>query len=184
MKETVIYMEETSAKRYVVHDFLIGSPVLVDRVDNTMTFYDHNIYGQIYNLKNPEQHAIDAKRINGLIKRTNNPDYNFANSKAVDGYIYEYIMTPEQQAMCRRTPYIPKWNELIIATDDKPEAIKTMCEYVYEHGYPAGLGDKDAERGKRLKYCDDFLSGKQSPPPAEKQTPPPADRKKTNRGDR
>jgi hypothetical protein len=184
LKETVINMEEATTKRYVVHDFSIGSPVLIDRMENTMTFYDHNIYGQIYNLKNPEHHTIDAKRINGLIKRTNNPDYSFANSKAVDGYIYKYILTPEQQAMCRRTPYIPGYSELITATDSKAEAIKAMCEWVYEHEYPAGLGDKDAERGRLLKYCDDFLAGKQSPPPAEKQNPPPAGRKQADRGDR
>lgn len=177
-------MEDTGAKRYVVHDFLIGNPVLIDRVDNTMTFYDSNIYGQIYNLKNPEHYVIDSRRINGLIKRTNNPDYSFANSKAVDGYIYKYILTPEQQAMCRRTPSIPGWNELIITTDSKTEAIKTMCEYVYEHEFTPQLGDKDAERGRLLKYCDDFLAGKQSTPLTEKQEPPPADRKKADRGDR
>jgi len=177
-------MEDTSTKRYVVHDFLNGSPIFIDRVDNTMTFFDSNIYGQIYNLNNPEHHVIDSRKINGLTKRTNNPDYNFANSKAVDCYIYKYIMTPEQQALCRKTPYIPGWNELIIMTDSKTEAIKAMCGYVYEHGFIAALGDKDAERGRLLKYCDDFLAGKQTPPLTEKQDTPASDRKTADRGDR
>jgi hypothetical protein len=166
-----------------VHDFLIGNPVLIDRAENTMTFYHHNIYGQIYNLNDAEHHTIGAKKINGLIQRTNNRDYSFANSFAVDGYIYKYIMTPGQQEQCRRTPNIPGYNELIIATDDKSEAIKTMCEWVYEHEYPQSWGDKETERGRLLQYCDNFLSGKQSPPP-EKQNAPPADRKTTDRGER
>ena len=184
VERTVIYMEETQGKRYVAHDFLIGSPVLIDRVENTMSFYKHNIYGQIYNLGNPEHYVIDSRRINGLIRRTNNPDYSFANSKVVDGYIYKYIMTPEQQAMCGRTPHLSVSDELIIATNNKNEAIKTMCEYVYEHTYCKQLGDKNAERGRLLKYCDDFLAGKQQPAPTEKQTLPTADSKNTDRGSR
>ena len=191
--------QEADLKRYVAHDFLIGSPVLIDRVENTMSFYGHNIYGQIYNLKDPEHHVIDTRRINGLIRRTNNPDYSFANSKAVDGYIYKYIMTPEQQAMCGKTPHLSSWNELIVATDNKNEAIKAMCEYVFERTFTEQLGDKVAERGKYLKYCDDFLAGKQSeksthadkqsqkssaPPSKETQPTPTADRKKADRGGR
>ena len=176
-------MGETESKRYVAHDFLIGSPVLIDRVDNTMTFYDHNIYGQIYNLDKPKKHDIDSRRINGLIKRTNNPDYSFANSKAVDGYIYEYIMTPEQQAMCGRTPTIFGWNEQITATDDLSEAIRAMCEHVYESVYPDSLGDKDAERGRLLQYCDNYLAGQKPAPPMEKQSPT-AGRETADRGDR
>lgn len=177
-------MDEAITKRYIVHDFLIGNPVLIDRAENTMTFYRHNIRGQIYNLNNPERHVIDAKKINGLIKRTNNPDYSFANARSVDGYIYKYIMTPEQQAMCGRTPSIPGWNDFIIAADSKTEAIKAMCEWVYEQEYPASTGDKDTERGKLLKYCDDFINGKQPPPPAKTQKPPAPERKTADRDDR
>ena len=157
-------------RRYVAHDFLIGHPVLIDRLEKTMTFYKHNIYGQIYNLKNPEHHVIGPKKISGLIRRTNNPDYSFANSFAVDGYIYTYLMTPEQQAMCRKTPSIPGYNEFIAASDDYGGIIRKMCEWVYEHEYRNDLGDKETECGKLLKYCDDFLSGRSSEPP-QKQEP-------------
>ena len=136
-----------------------------------MTFYSNNIYGQIYNLKNPEHHVISPKRINGLIRRTHNPDYSFAdNSYAVDGYIYTYLMTPEQQAMCRRQPDIPRWNEFIVESDDYSEVIRTMCEWVYDHKFHDPLGDKEAKRVTLLKYCDDFLTGRQSEPP-QKQEP-------------
>ena len=177
-------MEERNAKRYVAHDFLIGAPLLVDRVDNTITFYDHNIVGQIYNLNKPEHHFINTKRIYGLIQRLNGNNYSFANSLAVDSYIYQYIMTPEQQARCNRKPEIPSYDTFIVATDDKAEAIRAMCEYVYEHTYPAQLGDKDAERGRLLKYCDDFLAGKQSAQNSKAQESPTAERKKPDRGDR
>ena len=175
---------EKESKRYVAHDFLIGNPVLIDRVENSMSFYHRNLYGQIYDLNNPERHVIDMRKINGLIKRTNYPDYSFANSKVVDGYIYEYIMTPEQQAMCGRTPSIFSWKDFITATDDYAEAIKTMCEWVYEHEYQGDLGDKEAERGRLLKYCDDFLAGKQAAPITEKHEPPAAKRKVADRVDR
>jgi len=154
-----------------VHDFLCGSPVLIDRLEKSLTFYGHNIYGQIYNLKNPEHHAISPRKISGLIRRTHNPDYGFAaHSFAVDGYIYTYLMTPEQQAMCRRQPDIPGWNELIVESDDHSEVIRKMCEWVFEHVYRGDLGNKEAERGRLLKYCDDFLSGRQTEPP-QKQEP-------------
>ena len=148
-----------------------------------MTFYGHNIYGQIYNLKAPEHHVIGARKISGLIRRTNNPDYNFANSKAVDGYIYAYLMTPEQQAMCYKKPSIPGYNDLIAESDDYSGIIRTMCEWVYEHEYCNTLGDKDAERGRLLKYCDDFLSGRQSEPP-QKQEPVAVTHERRDHGDR
>ena len=155
-------MEEPLTKRYVVHDFLIGDPVLIDRLENTMSLYKHNIYGQIYNLNNPDSYALDTKKVNGLIRRTQNPCYNFGNAKAVDGYIYKYIMTPEQQGKCYKKPSIPKHSELIIATDNKDDAIRAMCNYVFEHGFVGHFGGKGdpAERDKYLKYCDDFLAGK------------------------
>ncbi len=130
-----------------------------------MCFYKSNLYAQIYNLKSPERHTISAAKISGLIRRTNGSNYNFTNSFAVDGYIYRYIMSPEQQAMCGRQPEIPGWNKLIVQTDDYTGAIKTMCEWVYEHTYPASLGDKNAERGRLLQYSRDFLSGRQDEPP-------------------
>ncbi|MDL2273928.1 hypothetical protein LJC34_05250 [Oscillospiraceae bacterium OttesenSCG-928-G22] len=175
----------TDGKRFVVHDFLIGNPVLLDRAENTMTFYRHNIYGQIYNLKDPEHHVIGPSRINGLIRRTANSDYSFANSKAVDGYIYKYLMTSEQQAACYRKPDIPGWNEFITATNDYAEAIEAMCEWVYEHEHHAALGDKEANHDERLKYCRDFLAGRQSEPRQQKQEPDLAmPTKKHDRGDR
>ena len=177
-------MDEANTKRYVAYDFLIGNPVLIDRVENSMTFYHRNLYGQIYDLNNPERHVIDMRKINGLIKRTNNSDYSFANSKVVDGYIYKYIMTPEQQAMCGRTPSIFGWKDFITSTDDYAQAIKTMCEWVYEDEYQGDLGDKESERGRLLKYCDDFLAGKQNAPLTIKHEPPTAERKTADRGDR
>jgi hypothetical protein len=177
-------MNEINSKRYVAHDFLAGSPVLVDRVDNTVSFYDHNIHGQIYNLNKPEQHIIDMKKSNGLIRRLNDKNYSFVNSFAADCYIYKYIITPEQQAMCNRKPEIPSYNKLIVTTDDKSEAIKAMCEYVYEHTYPKNLGNKDAERGRLLKYCDDFLAGKQAAQPPIAHESPAVERKKVDRDSR
>ena len=148
-------------KRYIVHDFLIGNPVLIDCKEKTMTFYNHNIYGQIYDLKTANCHTISPQMIKGLIRRTGNPEYGIMKSKAIDGYTYAYLMTSEQRAHCRRKPHIFGWDEKIVNTDDYTRAIRKMCEWVYENQYPNSLGDKEAERGNRLKYCEDFLAGKQ-----------------------
>ena len=133
-----------------------------------MCFYKHNIYGQIYNLKDPERHVIGAAKISGLIRRTNGSNYNFTNSFAVDGYIYTYLMSPEQQATCGRKPEIPGWNKLIVESDDYSGAVQTMCEWVYENNFIPDLGDKDAERDRLLQYCRDFISGRQDEPPTHK----------------
>lgn len=146
------------SKRYVVHDFLVGSPILVDRVDKTLTFYGHNIYGQIYNLANPDHYEVSAKWINSIISRTNNPGYNFLNSPVVDRYVYQYLMTPEQQARCGCKPEVHKGDELIIMTDSYTEAIKKMCVWVFENSYPDAWGDKDTERSRLLRYCENFLA--------------------------
>jgi len=151
-----------------VHDFIAGNPVLIDCARKTMTFFDQNIYGQIYNLNDAKCHKISPSLISGLIKRTGNSNYGIANSKAVDGYIYNYLMTPEQQAQCRRTPHIFKWDEKIANTDDYYTAIKTMCEWAYEQGYPNHNGDKEMKRGEMLKYSEDFLTGQQEEPPVKK----------------
>jgi|GEM_PF-3259252 hypothetical protein len=177
-------METANTKRYVAHDFSIGSPVLVDCVDKTMTFYDHNIHGQIYNLNKPQHHAINTKKINGLIRRLNGNNYSFANSFSADSYIYKYIMTPEQQARCSRKPEIASYEKLIVATDDKSEAIKAMCAYVYEHTYPKDLGDKDAERSRLLQYCDNFLAAMQAAQAPKAQASLAVERKKADRGGR
>jgi len=153
-------MEDAQSKRYIVHAFSLGSPVLIDRVENTMSFYRTNLYGQIYNLQNPERLVVGARVINGLIRRTQNPCYNSFSGKAVDGYIYEYLMTPEQQAKCRAEPSIFSWNELIVVTDDKNEAIKAACVFAFENTPTGKSVDKVADKERLLKYCDDFLEGK------------------------
>jgi hypothetical protein len=127
-----------------------------------MSFYGCNIYGQLYNLKNPEQHIIDDKKINGLIRRTNNQNYNSMKSPAVDKYIYKYLMTPEQQSMCGRTLSISGWCKQITTTDDYADAIKTMCEAVYDDKFCNQLGDKEAERTRLLSYCHSYLAENQN----------------------
>jgi len=87
-------------KRYIAYDFLIGSPILIDTKEKILNFYRHNIYGQIYNLKNPEMYKVTTRTINGLIKRSKNPDYFFKNAKSIDRYIYSHLMTKEQQEQC------------------------------------------------------------------------------------
>ena len=177
--------QDSLTKRYIAHGFLSESPVLIDRAKNTMTFYRTNLYGQIYNLNTPEHYKISNSIINGFIRRTQNLSYNTFSGKAIDPYIYKYIMTLEQQAKCRYKPSIPNWDKFIIATDDKAEAIKAACEFAFENVH-TNMVDKVADRDKLLKYCDDFLSGKapQKSELATKPTPPATEHNTSDHGDR
>jgi len=144
-------------KQYIVYDFLIGNPVLIDTKAKTLSFYGHNIYGQIHNLKNPEVHKVTAKTINGLIKRTKNFDYFSKSAKAIDKYIYSHFMTKEQQEQCVLTPYI--LSKKIIATNDFKKAVKKMCEWVYEKECAVyDISEKQSKKQESLKYCEDYLN--------------------------
>ena len=46
----------TYDKQYIVSDFLIGKPIMVDTKAKTLSFYSYNMYGQLYDLKKPEVH--------------------------------------------------------------------------------------------------------------------------------
>lgn len=137
-------------KRYVVHDFLIGSPVLIDRQNKNMNFYSKNMYGQIYNLQNPEVVNINLRKINGLIKRTQNFDYYRYSAKTIDCYIFKYLMTTEQQQQCKKNPG-SSLGKKIAETNDFKEAIKTMCEWSYEENYFGEQYKKDNCREQNLK---------------------------------
>lgn len=117
-------------KRYYVYDFCIGSPILIDTKEKTITNYSSNIYGQIYNL-DQEHEKVSKQRINGLIKRLNNRNYR-DNSLVIDRYIYNYIMTEEQRCRCLRSVSLNE-REFIASGDNLKEVIETMCIWVYEY---------------------------------------------------
>jgi hypothetical protein len=144
-------------KRYHAYDFLIGSPVLIDREAKTLSLYHKNLNGQLFNLKNPEITDADAKMISSLIRRTSNENYGFSTSKVVDGFLYQHLMTPEQQARCRRKPEISTLSPKIVATDDFNEAVKVMCEWAYDYEY-SDKRENAPDRETTLKYCRDYIA--------------------------
>lgn len=82
-------------KRYYVHEFCLDDPILIDTKEKTWTFYNTNIYGQIYNLdEKPER--ITKQRINGLIRRLQK-FYDPFSGYVVDQYVYNYIMDDKQK---------------------------------------------------------------------------------------
>ena len=149
-------VENTAAegKRFFVHDFLIGNPIVIDRTERTFSFYNKNIYGQVSDLDNPSRKQVSDREISGLTKRLNNSSYNFNNSKVVDQFIYDYLMTDEQRAACRRAPYID--NTLITASDSYSEAIRGMCAWVFDDAskYAPAMPES---RDKMLAYCEKHL---------------------------
>jgi hypothetical protein len=149
--------------RYYAYDFLIGSPILIDRELKTLSLYSKNLYGQIYNLNNPSTTVVDAKMINSLIRRTGNENYGFSgNSKVIDSFIYEHLMTPEQQARCRRKPKNSS-SPKIVATDDFMEAVQAMCEWTYDYDF-GDMGETAPNKEATLKYCRDFIAGQKAIP--------------------
>ncbi|GHU58590.1 hypothetical protein FACS1894133_3630 [Clostridia bacterium] len=143
--------------RYHAYDFLIGSPVLIDREAKTLSLYRNNLNGQIYNLKKPDITVVDTKMISGLIRRTANENYGFSNSKVIDGFLYAHLMTTEQQERCRRKPEISKQSPKITATDDFTKAVKAMCEWVYDYEY-SDNGKNAPDRATTLEYCRDYIA--------------------------
>lgn len=141
-------------KRYVVHNSLSGA-ILIDKETKTISSFNDNICGQIYNLKNPDILQIDQRKINGLIKRTKQDSY-YNNSKFVDGFMFEYLMSVQQQLLCKRYPDI-YYSEKIIETNDLKTAIKTMCEWVYERSLVGGKTNKENRKEENLKYCYEYI---------------------------
>lgn len=149
-------------ERYIVYDFLIGNPILIDRAEKTLTFFHRNLCGQVYNLADERPKRIGGGRIAGLIRRTHNPNY-YRIELVIDSYIYAYFMTPAERAMCKAPP--PRTYDLhkyIVATDDYGEAVREMCEWVYEH--ECEYNDKDERREERLQYYRAYLMKHPAPP--------------------
>lgn len=173
--EEMLYKTEN----YIVHDFLIGNPVLINRHDKTLTFFHHNIYGQLYDLTSAEPKHIGPNIMQGLIRRTRNPNYDLWTQKVVDSYIYAYLMTPGQRALCQRKPHEYNLKDCIAASNDYSEVVQKMCEWVYEHEYSLQLGGKEERREELLQYYKKYLANHQVEPvtphfPAKKK---PASRK-------
>jgi len=149
--------EDRAMKRFYVHDFLIGNPILLDRHEKTCTFYNHNIHGQLYNLENAEPLKVSDRRTTGLIRKLNNPNYSFRNGLVIDRYIYTYFLTDDQRAKCRRSADLLKWDTLIAESDDLHEAVRAMCIWVYENKYCGTAEERDQNRERLIRYCDAYL---------------------------
>ena len=146
----------TYDKRYIVSDFLIGKPVMVDTKAKTLNFYSYNMYGQLYDLKNPEVHKVTAKTINGLIKRTQDYFRYKKTEKVVDGYIYKYLMNQSQKEQCKTEPDI-RLSDKIIETNNFEQAVRKMCEWSYENNFHGSADEKENGRHQRLQYCENYL---------------------------
>ena len=121
-------------KRYYVYDFVIGSPILIDTKEKTITQYSRNIYNQIYNL-DQEPTKISRQRISGLIRKTNGRNY-YRNELVIDRYIYHLLMTEEERERCGRSFYLNE-NEFITSGDDKREVLEEMCLWALDYDRPA-----------------------------------------------
>ena len=164
--------ERFHRERYIAYDFLIGNPILIDRAEKTLTLFRHNIYGQIYNLATAQPRHIGRQQIDGLIRRTANPNYGFYTAKVIDSYIYAYFMTPAQRARCERTPDTHSLHKTITATDDYGEAIRDICEWVYENEYCVQLGEKEERREELLQYYKNHLMRYPTPQAVARDRPP------------
>lgn len=152
-------------ERFVVHDFLIGNPILIDRAAMTMTLYSSNSHGQIYNLRTARMIQVDQRTIGGLIRRSRQSGYGYEKAKAIDRYLYAYLMTPEQREQCGRNIPIRHNDTLIAATDEYSQAIGTMCEWAYEQRDFIGTEEKAAQYQRLTQYYRDYLRDHPEPQP-------------------
>lgn len=148
-------------ERYYVYEFVSRNPILVDTKEKTATFYHHNIYGKIYDLKaGGEVLKISSAKINGLIKRLNNGKYNFYNSLVLDKFIYYLLMTDEQKAKCQAIPKSLPSEEFYGSSNNYEEIIAIMCECTFDKGYAWGEESKEKEKDKEgnKKYYTNYLA--------------------------
>jgi len=134
--------------------------VLIDRTEKTLSRYSSNMYRQIYNLDKPEKYNVTDKIISSLIRRTQSENYH-KNSKATDGFIYEYLMSDEERAKCKYQPRILA-SEKIIETDDYGEAVTTMCEWFFVSRFKGGTGNRDEYYGRMMAECKKHISVKEA----------------------
>ncbi len=147
----------TYDKRYVVHDFSVKGPVMIDTCSKTLKFYSYNVNGEIYDLKKPETHIVTAREISGLVRRTQDYfNYYRKTGRTVDSYIYKYLMTKSQQEQCGVKPEI-FLSKKITETNDFKEAVRKMCEWCYENNHHLSDSIKENDREKNLQYCEDYL---------------------------
>ena len=157
------YLTETvKPPRFTVFNYQVSAPVfavLIDRDFKTLTFYHKHYRGQIYNLRKPICVEVGAKMKQGLIRRTQG--YYKNTQRELDGFIYYYFMTPEEQNKCKNIPRTP-YDRKILETDDFPEAVRAICDraYVYDRNDISDVND----RVSSLRYCEDFLKENPEPP--------------------
>lgn len=114
--------------RYYIHEFTAKDAILIDTEKKTWTFYNTNIYGQVYNLEDAEPEKITKQRVNGLIKRLNSRNYNSLKGFVVDRFVYNYIMDQQQQEECKRSVQLR--DDLIASGDNFKELLTEMCKHL------------------------------------------------------
>jgi len=144
--------------RYYVHDFLIGNPILLDTHEKAFTIYGCNIHGQIFDLKSANREVVSSQKIVGLIRRLSKRGYDYRNNLVIDRYIYTYFLTDDQRAECLHKLDLWKTDTLIAETNSLHDAVKAMCEWVYENKYCWPAEDKEKERERLLQYCAVYLN--------------------------
>jgi hypothetical protein len=154
---------ENAEPRFVVRDLPNGDLILIDRETNGMSFYDNDANGRIRNLGKPACREQGKGSIENAIRRLRG-DCAVRNAKATDGFIYEYLMTPEERARCGVRPSAFGSAEAIVQTDDFKEAVGWMCEWAYDRKAGVRPEGKPDNRESALRYCAEFLSGNPSPP--------------------
>ena len=144
--------------RYHVYSLLGSEILLIDSEKKSMTVYNSNLYGQLYNLETGgKEAAITKARIAGLIRRMKNRSFSMANSYVIDPFIFHYLLTEEQRNECGWTLHISGINKLICESDDYKEAITNACEWAYDNCYSDSTS-KDRERSRYTKYYKDYLA--------------------------
>lgn len=145
-------------KRYYAHDFLIGGPILVDRKQNTLTYYSCDIFGRLYDLERAKSVKVTKQKIQGLLRRLNNPRYSDRTGLAIDRYIYTYLLADGQRAACGHSFYMRISDTLIAAGDSLRDVVWSMCRWAFENKYQGAPEEKEAEWGRLTQYYNAYLN--------------------------
>lgn len=118
--------------RYYVYDYLINQHfLLIDTEQKQAYLYDTNIYGQIYNIKNPTIINIKDK-LRGFLRRVKN-GYNYATAYVLDKFLFNHFLTEEEQQRINKD-YLFEIKPTILITcgNDFKSILKEMCLKAYD----------------------------------------------------
>lgn len=158
-------------KRYYAYNFLIGDVLLlIDTKTKECQFYNTNLGGQIYNLRDTKRQNLCGK-IRGLLTRMKNKSYSLENAYTIDAYLYFHFFTEEQkQLFCTPHGVDKLERDLLAYGNDLFDVLREMAFKVYDLEGRVRTEDFYGQtREQMLEYIDSQINEMKARNESEKE---------------